>query len=229
MISVLETAKPSRCRNTVAGLLAHPGMERHPAMVDDTLPRDGGDEQEVWRPIPSLPGYEASSYGRIRSVDRLKVQRGPLGQTITRRLKGKVLRLSRCRPRPGVEYEKFNMHPGKNISVHRCVCEAFHGPAPSREHEVAHLNGKPLDNRADNLTWKTHVENEDDKRRHGTLPCGEKQWMSHLKEEDIETIFFLRSKRRTQRFIADVFGITQSHVSAILARKMWSHVKIGGD
>lgn len=58
---------------------------------------------------------------------------------------------------------------GKQLKVyaHDLVCTAFHGPRPEGK-EVAHEDGDPLNNRADNLSWKTHAENQLDIRRHGT-------------------------------------------------------------
>lgn len=51
--------------------------------------------------------------------------------------------------------------------VHQLVAEAFHGARPTLEHEVRHLNGDPLDNRADNLAWGTRSDNAKDRVSHG--------------------------------------------------------------
>jgi hypothetical protein len=45
----------------------------------------------------------------------------------------------------------------KTKSVHRLVCEAFHGEAAGRQ--TNHLNGVKTDNRAVNLEWCTGSEN----------------------------------------------------------------------
>jgi len=37
--------------------------------------------------------------------------------------------------------------------VDELVCEAFHGPRPSPEHEVRHRDGNITNNRASNLMW----------------------------------------------------------------------------
>lgn len=47
----------------------------------------------------------------------------------------------------------------KKCFVHRLVCEAFHGEAPSPAHQVDHINGIHTDNRASNLQWVTVDEN----------------------------------------------------------------------
>jgi hypothetical protein len=52
--------------------------------------------------------------------------------------------------------------------VHRLMCEAFHGPPPSDDAVVRHLNGIRTDNRPENLRWGTPAENTADMLRHGT-------------------------------------------------------------
>lgn len=51
--------------------------------------------------------------------------------------------------------------------VHQVVCYYYHGPRPSPQHEIRHLNGNRLDNRPENLRWGTRKDNADDRERHG--------------------------------------------------------------
>ena len=62
----------------------------------------------------------------------------------------------------------------RNHVVSRLVCEATHGPAPSAEHEAAHLCGKGHDGcvTKGHLVWKTPTENQADKAVHGTDNAG---------------------------------------------------------
>ena len=62
----------------------------------------------------------------------------------------------------------------KRMFVHQLVAWFFCGERPSLLHEVRHLNGNPLDNRADNLAWGTQKDNADDRERHGRTSRGEK-------------------------------------------------------
>lgn len=43
--------------------------------------------------------------------------------------------------------------------VHRIVATAFHGPAPSEQHVVDHIDTNRQNNRPDNLRWLTKLEN----------------------------------------------------------------------
>ena len=102
---------------------------------------------ETWKPVRGHRGYQASSLGRVRSVDRkLTDGRQAGGQVLTPWLDDdgyQVVRIGRS-----------------NVRVHVAVQLAFAGPP-----EVAHLDGDQLNCRPGNLVWSSRVENERDKRR----------------------------------------------------------------
>ena len=108
---------------------------------------------ENWLPIPSLPGYDVSDHGRVRSW----VYRGPVP-----RLRSTAI------DRHG--YPGFVVRRGvgsARLTVHVLVAEAFHGPRPAGM-VVRHLDGNPCNNHASNLCYGTASENERDKLIHGT-------------------------------------------------------------
>jgi hypothetical protein len=46
-----------------------------------------------------------------------------------------------------------------NHVVHQIVASAFHGPRPSKDHVVDHIDTNRQNNRPDNLRWVTRLEN----------------------------------------------------------------------
>ena len=115
-------------------------------MLIETWPIDKPTEE--WCRVVDFPAYEVSSLGRVRRGNRI-LRTSPSG-------KGYLsLTLS-------VEGQHFRRY------VHRLVCRAFRGPAPTTQHEAAHQNGVKTDNAARNLQWATHGENEKQKISHGT-------------------------------------------------------------
>lgn len=102
----------------------------------------------TWLPFPQNPDYLVSSDGQVLGLRRsiLKARRNKYGYL---QLFIKVATTF------------------KTFEVHRVVCETFHG-APAPGHQVRHLNGDQLDNRADNLAWGTCRENAQDRVLHGT-------------------------------------------------------------
>ena len=113
---------------------------------------------EIWKPIPSCQGYEASSRGRIRSTDRLLTNKNG----ITYRQVGRV-RVLTPDPRGRLQLT-IN---GRTLRVHVLVAESFIGPRPDAL-EVCHNNGNHTDNRPENLRYGTHSDNMQDRRLHGT-------------------------------------------------------------
>jgi hypothetical protein len=173
--------------------------------------------QEEWRPVVGFPDYEVSSLGRVRrAVDGYRKRAGQfLAQRIvTGGYPAVWLGLD------GVGYTK---------TVHSLVCAAFHGPRPSRQHQVAHNNGMPDDNRAENLRWATPRENRLDCVAHGTMPLGEAHYRAGLTVADVQRIMELRSRpqRPGALKISKELGLPFGAVSGVVHGASWAHITGG--
>lgn len=109
----------------------------------------------------------------------------------------------------------------KKRYVHRLVCEAENGPAPSKTHEAAHSCGNRLCVARNHLSWKTPFENEKDKLEHGTRVRGEKVGNSRLRECEVKEIRRLKGSM-SQAKIAKMFGVSQTLVGHIHRRAVWA-------
>ena len=117
---------------------------------------DGQTVAEEWRPVPGFGGYEASSRGRVRSVDR-RLSDG--------RLAGGVI-LAATEDDNG--YLRVTLSIGgkpTTVAVHVLVCTAFKGKRP-RGKEVRHLDGVKVNCGPGNLAWGTKSSNAKDRERH---------------------------------------------------------------
>lgn len=143
--------------------------------------------------IPSCPKYGATITGEIV---RLIPDRTPLQALRIIKPTPNMSHSARERLGPNCTYYRVRIpnHSGTQrlIMVHRLVCEAFHGPPPSKFHQGAHLNGIRSDNRPENLAWKTPLENAADTIRHGTRIRGENHPSAKLNEP---IVLSLRDKR----------------------------------
>lgn len=179
---------------------------------------------ELWRPIPKLEGYEASSWGRIRSLDRHLELIGRWGP-MTRFHRGRVLRL---KPKPngaGMYYLCFYADGGVYMQVNRAVCLAFHGEPPSEEYQAAHLDGRTENNRPENLSWKTPTENAADKVRHGTAPIGVKNAQARLTEAQVTEIICRYAAGEKTASLAQAFQVSTGTVLAVVRGDIWTHVQ----
>lgn len=119
--------------------------------------------QIEWRDIPGWEGfYQVSDDGHVKGLARVSpAADGRVWNVPERELKVTADRLGYCRinlVRQGVR---------KSPLIHRLVMLAFVGPCPEGL-EVRHLNGNPVDNRLENLSYGTRSENQLDAVRHGT-------------------------------------------------------------
>jgi hypothetical protein len=70
----------------------------------------------------------------------------------------------------------------------------------------------------------TPLEQSDDKRRDGTMACGERQGNAKLTADEVREIRFRAAYGEERACIAARFGISQAHVSRIVLRQSWRHL-----
>ena len=107
---------------------------------------------EIWRTIPSLPQYMASSEGRVMCIPYIKEMPCNRGY---RQYGGQ--------PHFGVWNKQdarfIVIYKGHTYKIHRLVCEAFHGVQPKGSNVCMHLDENAANNHFENLAWGTQKEN----------------------------------------------------------------------
>lgn len=105
--------------------------------------------KEIWRDIPEYEGiYQASSFGRIRSMDRLDGR--------NHRIKGTIMSPSLNRHGYwGIHLFKGGV--GKSFMLHRLIAFTFLGEC--QHLDVNHKDGNKSNNSVENLEWCTRAEN----------------------------------------------------------------------
>lgn len=158
------------------------------------------------REIQEFPGYHVCEDGRVWSAPR----GGRCGQFLKPAMddQGHVRYSFR---RNGKLCRRF---------AHRLVLEAFVGPSEGKIGR--HLDGNPQNNHVSNLCWGTHLENQRDRKKHGTDNVGERNGNAVLTWEIVRNIRYLaRNSFVLKKDLADRYGISPSHVSNIIANKCW--------
>lgn len=107
---------------------------------------------EVWNTCPSYKGYEASNYGRVRSIPMGSIPVSTLGKN---RKKDRVLSQ---RLNPG-GYSIVTLYPSQRPTmrmVHALVLDAFVGPRPPGA-MIQHIDGDKINNALSNLRYTTSL------------------------------------------------------------------------
>lgn len=157
---------------------------------------------EIWKPVPSVIGMEASSLGRVRCDTRPGG-----GRTLVRKIISGEIKNG---------YRAIRVRAGR-FYVHRLVCEAFHG-VPKPGQTVDHINGEKTDNRPQNLEWVSVAENSRRQNRDGRgAPKGEAHPIAKLSDVQAQAIFRLSDDGWKAAEIAKLFSVSSSLVYKILA------------
>ncbi len=167
---------------------------------------------ESWLSVPGFEGfYEVSSFGRVRSLDRLvNTSRGSrlwLGRLLKPNLSGRYL---------GVALSKDGIHTTRY--VHHLVAHVFLGNQPSGM-QILHGPNGIRDNSVGNLRYGTAVENEADKFRDGTKARGERHGISKLTEAQAKRIKFGTEPAVK---LACELGVSCNAVRAIRRNENWA-------
>lgn len=176
---------------------------------------------EEWRPVVGYEGwYDISSYGRVR-----RIKAGP-GTVAQRMMKLTVRPKTRKGAYPRVVLSRGSRGESKEFRVHRLVAAAYLGPCPPRM-VVNHIDNDPTNNRVENLEYVTHRENLLHALRLCPASSRPRQYreksQAGLTDQHIVAIRALAPLFRYRR-IAELFGITETYVAAIVNRHAWKHV-----
>lgn len=116
-------------------------------------------------------------------------------------------------------YGQFQMN-GAARPAHRVAYELTSGEIPD-DLFVCHACDNKLCCNPAHLWLGTHAENMADMVAKGRQLCGEKNPNARLSRSDVCDIRDMPAYGFTQQQIADMFGVSQSHVSRIILREKW--------
>lgn len=168
--------------------------------------------KEKWALVPGYEGrYEVSSFGRVRSLDRIVIDE--CGRT--RHLKGKELSSSLSSGYPSVRIG------GESVRVHRLVASDFCSRDPGKNF-VDHIDGDKTNNHFENLEWVTQAENNARAYETGLKkkPFGNR-CRALFNDEQVREI---RADSRPTSEISSCYGVTNECIRNIKRRKTYKEV-----
>lgn len=175
---------------------------------------------EIWKPIPQYEGvYEASTHGRLRSLDRIVKNRWG-GET---RRPGKIIK--QTIHHGGYCQVGLTSADGKlrNYFAHCLVALTFIGERPAGM-DVCHWDGNSTNNQLDNLRYDTRVGNAADKTRHKTNNEGDTNPRATMTSDEVMGIYKRCKEGESQLSIAVELGMSPITVNHIASGRTWSSV-----
>ena len=150
---------------------------------------------ESWLAVAGFDGaYEVSNHGRVRSLDRVILERGGRYRAIRGRELGQFpKRDGHMKVELSVDGSQYTR------SVHRLVAIAFLGDQSGEGLIVCHNDGDPANNRLENLRWDTIASNIRDSVRHGTNHWANKTHCPQDHPYDAENTYIESDGRRSCR------------------------------
>lgn len=110
----------------------------------------------------------------------------------------------------------------KNFFAHRLSFELFKNQKIGDKF-VCHTCDKSLCINPDHLFLGSHKDNMKDASSKKRMAFGEKHYQCKLKNENIKEIQILAKCGLSQSQVCEIFGISQTDVSAILRKKNWKY------
>jgi hypothetical protein len=113
-------------------------------------------------------------------------------------------------------YATFNTG-GKQLYVHRYICEQVNGPPPSDKHQAAHCCARGHEGCVNprHVSWKTPQENQMDRLNVGVPFTGRRR---RLTREQVREI---RASDDTHRTLAERFGIREMNIRRIRTGELY--------
>lgn len=170
---------------------------------------------EEWKDIPNFEGYQVSTFGNVKSLDRFR--KGKFGMRL---IKGQLLKqVLNKKGYPEVRFYKDRSH---TRLVHKIVASAFM-IKPKHCTQINHKNGVKTDNRLENLEWVTQSKNQLHAYKLGLQPsrAGENNNNTTLKNEEVTNLKEFYNSGKTIKEISKITGISIQIIRNIMYGRTW--------
>lgn len=111
----------------------------------------------------------------------------------------------------------------KRVYAHVLICRAFHGPAPSSNSVVMHLNSVRHDNRDVNLRWGSQSQNILQAAEEGKLLKGPKRFATRLTEDQVREIRL--HPTASKKSLARQHGVSPATIGSVRDRRTWRWIE----
>lgn len=172
--------------------------------------------QEIWKDLESFPGYQVSTLGSVKSVNRFRKTKG----NYLAKVKGRNLTI-RKNKRGYLECRIKNI----DKVIHRLVAQTFLSNIENKP-QVNHIDGNKTNNKLYNLEWVTGSENQKHAIKLGLKPSvkEENNPNTHLTNEEVSNIKELYNNGKSIANLSVTFKINIEIIRSIVYGNSWKNI-----
>ncbi len=183
---------------------------------------------EVWRWIPGYRNYyKASTWGRIKSVQRTSIYKDGRQKII----KERIMTIQKNKSLGYFYVVLWKNGKWRTFTVHSLILRTFVGPRP-KGMQCRHFPDRTrTNNRLDNIQWGTALEDHQDKIACNThiYTRGEHHGMSKLTEHQVKQIHkSMKQGKLTRRQMvlkySTKFQMSKALIYLIVDKKRWAYL-----
>lgn len=172
--------------------------------------------QEIWKDLENFPGYQVSTLGNVKSINRFRKTKG----NHLAKVKGKNLTI-RKNKRGYLECRIKNI----DKVIHRLVAQTFLSNVENKP-QVNHIDGNKTNNKLYNLEWVTNSENQRHAIKLGLKPSvkEENNPNTHLTNEIVSNIKELYNNGKSIANLSVTFKINIEIIRSIIYGNSWKNI-----
>jgi NUMOD4 motif/HNH endonuclease len=174
--------------------------------------------EEVWKDIPGYEGcYQASTFGRIKRLERLVISK-----TGQRTLLTELIKIPTINSSSYLTIKLSVQDVRKSYLVHRLILITFVSN-PENKKTVNHIDGNKVNNHISNLEWATDSEQRKHAHKIGLMTNkGSKNPRSIIKLNDGFEIINKHQQGATVKQLCKEYSVVGTTILKIINRQHWT-------
>jgi len=181
--------------------------------------------EENWKDIPGYEGYyQASTLGRVRSINRVTNALSKHRNAIKRHYRGSIKKITlKWNGYQQVTLARDGVH--KRLLVHRLIALALISN-PYNKPEINHIDGNKGNNIVSNIEWVTSSENQIHANNVLMVQVGENNPNSKFRDSEVRRIIDEYKVIANYKILAKRYNVDPATIRKMVLRKTYRYAEV---